>query len=240
MCLLRPALVAQFWWWFLRVCVTTVGQRLPDRLRVLGWAPAHGPAGLRLRLRLRPPGMVAQVLSVQATTVGRRPSDRPCNASLLAPCIIAAAPGRDGLALAPAPPRRPPSHPRQAINQVPLPPLSPPYRNYHLNGLVRVHGVITRRTAVFPQLRIVKFDCTKCGYLLGPFTQVRPPVHLLCLCCFMQPWRGPVSRHAHRQGASLSTQRRCVARASIHARLPRLRSCCPPCNPCPHRTATRR
>jgi hypothetical protein len=48
----------------------------------------------------------------------------------------------------------------------------PTRRNYHLNGLVRVHGVITRRTSVFPQLRVVKFDCNKCGYLLGPFTQV--------------------------------------------------------------------
>mmetsp|Transcript_21527 Transcript_21527/g.59641 ORF Transcript_21527/g.59641 Transcript_21527/m.59641 type:complete len:901 (+) Transcript_21527:61-2763(+) len=44
-------------------------------------------------------------------------------------------------------------------------------RNYHLNGLVRVHGVITRRTSVFPQLRVVKYDCAKCGYLLGPFIQ---------------------------------------------------------------------
>lgn len=45
-------------------------------------------------------------------------------------------------------------------------------RNYHLNGLVRISGVVTRRTGVFPQLRVVKFDCAKCGYLLGPFTQV--------------------------------------------------------------------
>uniref|UniRef100_A0A7S0WTV5 DNA replication licensing factor MCM2 n=1 Tax=Chlamydomonas leiostraca TaxID=1034604 RepID=A0A7S0WTV5_9CHLO len=44
-------------------------------------------------------------------------------------------------------------------------------RGYHLNGLVRVSGVVTRRTGVFPQLRVVKFDCAKCGYLLGPFTQ---------------------------------------------------------------------
>eukprot|EP00195_Chlamydomonas_chlamydogama_P012778 CAMPEP_0202892114 /NCGR_PEP_ID=MMETSP1392-20130828/1935_1 /ASSEMBLY_ACC=CAM_ASM_000868 /TAXON_ID=225041 /ORGANISM="Chlamydomonas chlamydogama, Strain SAG 11-48b" /LENGTH=845 /DNA_ID=CAMNT_0049575995 /DNA_START=38 /DNA_END=2572 /DNA_ORIENTATION=+ len=44
-------------------------------------------------------------------------------------------------------------------------------RNYHLNGLVRVTGVVTRRTGVFPQLRVVKYDCAKCGYVLGPFTQ---------------------------------------------------------------------
>ncbi|KAL6761861.1 minichromosome maintenance protein 2 [Haematococcus lacustris] len=44
-------------------------------------------------------------------------------------------------------------------------------RNYHLNGLVRVQGVVTRRTGVFPQMKVIKYDCAKCGYLLGPFTQ---------------------------------------------------------------------
>eukprot|EP00798_Chlamydomonas_sp_ICE-L_P026366 gene26366-17459_t len=44
-------------------------------------------------------------------------------------------------------------------------------RNFHLNTLVRVTGVVTRRTGVFPQLRLVKYDCNKCGYVLGPFTQ---------------------------------------------------------------------
>ena len=32
-------------------------------------------------------------------------------------------------------------------------------------------GVVTRRTGVFPQLRLVKYDCLKCGYVLGPFPQ---------------------------------------------------------------------
>jgi DNA replicative helicase MCM subunit Mcm2 (Cdc46/Mcm family) len=27
-------------------------------------------------------------------------------------------------------------------------------RNFHLNGLVRVSGVVTRRTGVFPQMRV--------------------------------------------------------------------------------------
>ncbi|KAI0018614.1 MCM-domain-containing protein [Xylariomycetidae sp. FL0641] len=44
-------------------------------------------------------------------------------------------------------------------------------RQSHLNCLVRVSGVVTRRTGVFPQLKYVKFDCTKCGVTLGPFTQ---------------------------------------------------------------------
>ncbi|KAI9137071.1 MCM-domain-containing protein [Paraphysoderma sedebokerense] len=44
-------------------------------------------------------------------------------------------------------------------------------RQQHLNSLVRVSGVVTRRTAVFPQLKYVKYDCTKCGAVLGPFHQ---------------------------------------------------------------------
>ena len=44
-------------------------------------------------------------------------------------------------------------------------------RQSHLNCLVRVSGVVTRRSGVFPQLKYVKFDCTKCGVTLGPYQQ---------------------------------------------------------------------
>ncbi|KAJ3553567.1 hypothetical protein NM688_g3539 [Phlebia brevispora] len=44
-------------------------------------------------------------------------------------------------------------------------------RRSNLNTLVRVSGVVTRRTGVFPQLKYVKFDCRKCGAVLGPFYQ---------------------------------------------------------------------
>lgn len=44
-------------------------------------------------------------------------------------------------------------------------------RRSNLNTLVRVSGVVTRRTGVFPQLKYVKFDCKKCGEVLGPFSQ---------------------------------------------------------------------
>jgi DNA replication licensing factor MCM2 len=44
-------------------------------------------------------------------------------------------------------------------------------RRSHLNSLVRVSGVVTRRTGVFPQLKYVRFDCRKCGAVLGPFYQ---------------------------------------------------------------------
>lgn len=44
-------------------------------------------------------------------------------------------------------------------------------REKNLNQLVKVSGVVTRRTGVFPQLKYVKFDCLKCHAVLGPFIQ---------------------------------------------------------------------
>jgi DNA replication licensing factor MCM2 len=41
-------------------------------------------------------------------------------------------------------------------------------RQTHLNQLIKIKGVVTRRTSVFPQLKIIKFDCLKCGALIGP------------------------------------------------------------------------
>ncbi|KAG2200843.1 hypothetical protein INT47_001374 [Mucor saturninus] len=44
-------------------------------------------------------------------------------------------------------------------------------RQSQLNCLIRVSGVVTRRTGVFPQLKWVKYNCGKCSALLGPFYQ---------------------------------------------------------------------
>ncbi|KAL7322233.1 MCM DNA helicase complex subunit [Mucor circinelloides] len=44
-------------------------------------------------------------------------------------------------------------------------------RQSQLNCLIRVSGVVTRRTGVFPQLKWVKYNCGKCNHLLGPFYQ---------------------------------------------------------------------
>lgn len=44
-------------------------------------------------------------------------------------------------------------------------------RTAHLNFLIKVTGVVTRRTSVFPQLQLVKVNCLGCGVVLGPFTQ---------------------------------------------------------------------
>lgn len=58
-------------------------------------------------------------------------------------------------------------------------------RQTHLNQLVRVNGVVTRRSTVFPQLKMVYFTCVSCDVTLGPFkqnnsTEVRPGS---CPCC---------------------------------------------------------
>ena len=38
-----------------------------------------------------------------------------------------------------------------------------------MNTLVKLRGVVTRRTAVFPQLKYVKYNCPRCGHVFGPF-----------------------------------------------------------------------
>ena len=45
------------------------------------------------------------------------------------------------------------------------------FRKLHVNQLVRTVGVVTATTGVLPQLSVVKFDCNKCGFVLGPFAQ---------------------------------------------------------------------
>ncbi|KAK6089620.1 hypothetical protein P3W45_001386 [Vairimorpha bombi] len=42
-------------------------------------------------------------------------------------------------------------------------------RNNHLNRLVKIRGVVTRRTGVFPQFYIIKYTCVKCQATFGPF-----------------------------------------------------------------------
>eukprot|EP00054_Salpingoeca_dolichothecata_P010895 m.60530 g.60530 ORF g.60530 m.60530 type:complete len:898 (+) comp19194_c0_seq2:73-2766(+) len=44
-------------------------------------------------------------------------------------------------------------------------------RHTHLNTLVRVTGVVTRRTGVFPQLKVAKYTCVRCGFVIGPIVQ---------------------------------------------------------------------
>ena len=55
----------------------------------------------------------------------------------------------------------------------PPPHTTPPFRcrHFHLNQLVRVDGVVTRRTGVYPQLQRTFYDCLKCAAVLGPYFQ---------------------------------------------------------------------
>lgn len=63
-------------------------------------------------------------------------------------------------------------------------------REQHLNTLVRVTGVVTRRTGVFPQLKYIKFDCPKCGQILGPYVQYSSQEVRISFCHNCQS-RGP-------------------------------------------------
>lgn len=47
-------------------------------------------------------------------------------------------------------------------------------RQIHLNALIRVSGVVTRRSSVFPQLKFAKYNCIACMHVLGPFFQDGP------------------------------------------------------------------
>lgn len=44
-------------------------------------------------------------------------------------------------------------------------------RQHHLDQLIRVSGVVNSATTIIPQLKLVKYDCIKCRYTLGPFVQ---------------------------------------------------------------------
>lgn len=39
----------------------------------------------------------------------------------------------------------------------------------HLNALIKIRGVVTKRTGVFPELKSMYFSCTNCKNVKGPF-----------------------------------------------------------------------
>jgi len=55
------------------------------------------------------------------------------------------------------------------ISDVPLADSLRDMRHTHLDNLVKVSGVITRRSGVFPQLKLAYYDCVKCKFTTGPF-----------------------------------------------------------------------
>ncbi|KAH8893236.1 MCM-domain-containing protein [Thozetella sp. PMI_491] len=70
-------------------------------------------------------------------------------------------------------------------------------RQSHLNSLVKVSGVVTRRTGVFPQLKYVKFDCSSCGVTLGPFQQ-ESNVEVKITYCQSCQSRGPFTLNSEK------------------------------------------
>ncbi|ATZ56814.1 Bcmcm2 [Botrytis cinerea B05.10] len=70
-------------------------------------------------------------------------------------------------------------------------------RQTHLNCLVRVSGVVTRRSGVFPQLKYVMFDCSKCHTRLGPFQQESNVEVKISFCANCQS-RGPFNLNSEK------------------------------------------
>ena len=58
-------------------------------------------------------------------------------------------------------------------------------RQAHLNSLIRTVGVVTKMSSVFPQLRIVKWKCSRCNSSIGPFpvTDEKPVPPVFCPSC---------------------------------------------------------
>eukprot|EP01060_Flectonema_neradi_P041207 TRINITY_DN9701_c0_g2_i3.p1 TRINITY_DN9701_c0_g2~~TRINITY_DN9701_c0_g2_i3.p1 ORF type:complete len:629 (+),score=112.94 TRINITY_DN9701_c0_g2_i3:1502-3388(+) len=53
-----------------------------------------------------------------------------------------------------------------------------------MNMLCQIHGVVTRRSLIYPQLQAAMFDCLSCGYTLGPLiSKVKEPKAKQCPSC---------------------------------------------------------
>eukprot|EP00835_Amoeboradix_gromovi_P004485 NODE_352_length_10276_cov_0.244178.p1 type:complete len:859 gc:universal NODE_352_length_10276_cov_0.244178:7263-9839(+) len=44
-------------------------------------------------------------------------------------------------------------------------------REHHLNTMISVTGTITRKSVMYPHQKVLKFNCSKCSAVLGPFIQ---------------------------------------------------------------------
>jgi DNA replication licensing factor MCM2 len=82
------------------------------------------------------------------------------------------------------------------ISDLPVPYTLRQLRQSHLNCLVRVSGVVTRRTGVFPQLQMVRFTCNNCGTTLGPFAQESTSSEVKPTFCHNCQKRGPFTLNA--------------------------------------------
>jgi DNA replication licensing factor MCM2 len=76
--------------------------------------------------------------------------------------------------------------------------------------MIKISGVVTRRTGVFPQLQEVMYDCAKCGFIVGPIYQqkggeeTRPGS---CPECQSKgPWKINVERTVYRNYQRMTLQ----------------------------------
>lgn len=69
-------------------------------------------------------------------------------------------------------------------------------RQNDLNNLVRVSGVVTRRTGVFPQVKAYVYDCSMCSATVGPikFTGVEMRPDSCASCRAPHPFKVNTSR----------------------------------------------
>jgi DNA replication licensing factor MCM2 len=82
-------------------------------------------------------------------------------------------------------------------------------RQSHLNSLIKITGVVTRRSSVFPQLRNVTYQCVRCKYLLGPIQQnANDPIKPgnCPECQGKGPWTVDVERTVYRNYQKLTLQ----------------------------------
>ena len=77
------------------------------------------------------------------------------------------------------------------INELPIQDSIRELRQVHMDCLVKVSGVVTRRSSVHPQLRVCKYNCTNCGYILGPFSVAGPEPKMAGTQCPSCQAKGP-------------------------------------------------
>ena len=64
-------------------------------------------------------------------------------------------------------------------------------RQIHMGCLVKIVGVVTRRSGVFPQLTICKYNCMRCGYVMGPYSVNGAETNMQGVQCHSCQEKGP-------------------------------------------------
>ena len=57
--------------------------------------------------------------------------------------------------------------------------------------LVKIAGVVTRRSGVYPQMKICRYNCTHCGYVMGPYTVSTEETKMQGVLCHSCQAKGP-------------------------------------------------